>query len=332
MIVDAGFTVHLPILAELKCAWWEDFREVLYAIGKDVANPEALGLFGIRRKGLKAMKRRIFLGLNNTLSDTADAAENGGYNLSYSDGLGAVLSLARILLPSKSNTGWDKVKDLHYQIDGCIIALVVRGEMQHVADLIRLACCVSAINDALKSASEPFRSGCSHRHSDNLNKLQLLLDLDVYLQRSVIPTKFRLREDFPGKKKAPEFSDILKGMKIKDLLPDESRERKPPGHIHKGSALPAVIRSGAVERPKKHREAELPNQSVDEAGDRDDDTFVIALHEEWSASDPAIRNIRKNLGSLYPLLLIESEMDELKDGNDLREFERRLSERGLRLS
>ncbi len=343
LLIHARLTIHASLLGQLLSAWRQDFRDVLLSIGADVTKPEDLGSFGNGPEYLSAIRQRLSLGLNYTLSDCDSVAEIEGFQFSYEHGLESVLSLARMLLPRhlikgdwKGHEHADKVESIRYEIDGCIIALVARGQLQHAADLIRLAGCVMAIDHSQNGIiAEDFRKESS-THTDDFHKLKVLLALDVILKRGEIPTKFRLRKEFFASTDPSNFSVMLRGLQIRDLLPDEPRGRKSEGG-HKGSSFPAVIRSGADEKLRKYRESMVSSRSADESGEGCDRAFVIDLHSQWSSSDPAmidrdIRVIREKLGSLYPLLLIESGMTELEDADDLREFESRLSERGLRLS
>jgi hypothetical protein len=340
--VDAGLSIHASLLGKLLTAWRQDFRDVLFSIGPDMVKPEDLGSFGNGPEHLRAIRQRLSLGLSYTLSDCDNASEIEGFNLSYEHGIESVLSLARILLPRHLIQDWkghehaDDVESLQYEIDGCIIALLTRGKLQHAADLIRLAGCVMAIDRSQNCViSGSFRKESS-THTDDIHKLKVLLALHVILKRGEIPTKMRLRQEFFVSMDASNFSVMLRGLQIRDLLPDEPRGRRSEGG-HKGGSFPAVIRSGSDEELRKYRESKVSSRSADETGEGCDRAFVIDLHSQWSSSDPAmidhyIRVIRAKLGSLYPLLLIESGMTELEDADDLREFERRLSERGLRLS
>jgi hypothetical protein len=245
--VDAGRTVFARRLSQLTGAWWQDFRKALFEIGKDVDNSKALGPLGERGKSLEAIRKRISVGLNFTLSDEDDAKENGGSNSSYSLGLEAVLRLARKFLLSKSTPDSDAVEALNYDIDGCMIALVFRGELQHAADLMRLVGCVRAIHeDRIATNPTIFRSGCSARHSGDLEKLKLLLVLDGYLEQAKIPTKSLLRQDYSATMQPPEFSRLMRDMQIKAHLLDEGKEPKPENH--KGSSFPGVVNSEAFEK------------------------------------------------------------------------------------
>ena len=336
---DNGCSIVPARLGKLLVALQQDFREVLFAVGSDVVRPENLGIFGDRIKDFSAIRRRLSLGLEYTISDIDSVAENGGHPISYQDGIGCVLSIARMLLPrhltndSKRHEFADDVEHLRYQIDGCIIALVVRGELQHAADLMRLAGCVMAIDrDEIGAKADELKPGFSKRHSDNFHKLRVLLALDDFLRHGEIPTKSKLRNKVLGLMHASNFSKMLKEMHIRDLLPNESKVSKPEDRCQ-GTSFPTTI------SPKKKlvfcaSAGSTPSivQAAEACDGTDRDPHSLRLTRNSAMIDKNIHVIRERLGSMYHLLLIEFGLSELEDEADLLTFETRLLERGMRLS
>ena len=334
-MADAGRSIFAKRMGELLAAWREDFRDVLFSLGADVAKSEDMGLLGDGQEYLHAIKRRLSLGLEYTVSDSTGTTEFGGLSVSYEHGIDSILSIARMLLPRHVIQNWEghehaaDVESLRHEIDGCIIALVARGKLQQAADLMRLAGCVMVFyRNKIDSKEDGLRKGSSKQHSPDFDKLRVLLALDCYLQRSEIPTKFRLRKETFAEKEPSNFSVLLKGMRIGKLLPDESKGRKPEGG-HQGSSFPATIWSEDWEKMKMHLKSW-------ESGRTGDDCIEADSHPQRSTSrstmiDRDIRVIREKLGSVYHLLLIEFGMSELEDEADLRAFESCLSKIGMRL-
>ena len=322
-MVNADVNLFSERLAKLWVAWNADFREVIFTLGKHVENQSELPWLE-SFTSLSDIIARLGKSFEYIVSDCEGLKEFGGEVLSYEYGLQCILDWARIALSfsAGSNSPMPESEDeagrLVIEVQSCMMALIAQGYAQKAADLGRLAGACFWIKEHNAGEDEDtLKAGSRREYGKDIDRLKILLHLRAMLAQRQIPTKKALRLSALRGKDGSNFTEILKGMAIQPLLPDEAKVRK----ALKDSS--GTLHSGWVFR-------EVPGE--------ENENYILV---EWSSkptgnrkmtvTDVKIRRIKESLGPAYHMLLIQFGMPELQSTRDLRVFECSLAKLGLAL-
>ena len=313
-------------LAKLWVAWNADFREVIFTLGKHVENQSELPWLE-SFTSLSDIIARLGKSFEFIVSDCEGLKEFGGEVLSYEYGLQCILDSARIALTRSagSNSPMPESEDeagrLVIEIQSCMMALIAQGYTQKAADLGRLAgACFWIKQHNAGEDEDTLKAGSRREYGKDIDRLRILLFLHSQLAQGNIPTKKALRQSAVPNKDQSNFTGLLRGMTIQPLLPDETKGRKSlkdsSGTLHQGWFFRNPPKG--CEPLEEHENHILVERSLKPSGNR-------------QMVDVEVRRIKKSLGPVYHMLLIQFGLRVLQSTNDLRVFEYRLAKLGLAL-
>ena len=225
---------------------------------------------------------------------------------------------------NKDETDDVETLELIKLINASLIALIARGKVKLAADIIRFAGTLKSLSDG------KLDDGKNKKLSIPLERIRILLALFSFLGDGQIPTKKALKIRYKEGIDDGRFSRLLKGMQIRDALPDN------PTHSDGGKDA----KVWDVRPYAHHVEGSMDEgaaQRITACNDGSRFTTTHTIHARQSKEykgegfDLKMRNIRKRLGQAYWLLLIQLGMPDIKQQSDLDLFSKGLSELGLKL-
>ena len=216
----------------------------------------------------------------------------------------------------------EETLELIKHINSSLIALIARGEVNLAADIIHFAGTLRSLCDGELDGNK------NKKLNIPLEQIRILLALFSFLGEGKIPTKKALRLKYNSRVDNGRFSNLLNGMDIKDALPDNPKH---PDGDKDGKVWNVMAKEYQSEGIMNDGEAERRAACYDGSRFTTTHTFHARRSKQYKGFELKMRNIRKTLGPVYWLLLIQLGMPDIEQEADLDRFVQGLSGLGLKL-
>lgn len=225
-------------------------------------------------------------------------------------------------LEKNKETDDEEALELINLINASLIALIARGKVKLAARILHFAGSLRSLGDGELDGDK------NKKLNIPLEQIRILLALFSFLGEGQIPTKKALKIRYKYGIDDGRFSRLLKGMHIRDALPDNP--------THSDGEKDAKVWD--VRANEYHVEGIMDEDDAERIASCNDGSRFTTTHtyharrsKEYEGFELKMRNIRKTLGPAYWLLLIQLGMPDIKQKADLDRFAERLSELGLKL-